>query len=318
MNPNFAHPTATGSWRDIRQQVKPRTMPAEGRRRLVVATLRPVAVVALAAALGWGVIAVTAELRETPRTVAALLNPPVLRHTDGVLGAAWLARALALPKNAALTSLDLAQLQRRLLASGQVRAATLTKNFPATLTVSLTERSPVARVIAPDGALLLVARDGVAYLGEGYPPALTESLPWVEGAPAAQAGAPLAGAEAVAELLATAQLEAPQLYEGWRAVSLARLTSDGELVVRTAAGPRAVFNVRDTFRGQLAELDHVWDRLAALPQPPEAINLALGRDVVVTPGSLLLAAAAPVSARAARPAPDASPFVRVYKILPSN
>ena len=63
--------------------------------------------------------------------------------------------------------------------------ATLTRSFPDRLIVTLTERTPVARVMADvDGEprALLVAKDGVMFAGEGHDPIAVAALPLIEGA----------------------------------------------------------------------------------------------------------------------------------------
>jgi len=222
--------------------------------------------------------------------------PPVrelLLSTDGVLDRAWLARALALPKNATLMDLDLGQLRARLLASGQARTAAIIRKFPSALAVSISERSPVARLLTPAGGdtppMLLVARDGVAYDGAGYNPAMVDSLPCLEGVNLARRGggfAPIEGMDTVADLLSRAQLDAEPIYRTWQTVSLARLASDGEIDVLTRDGLKVIFGTQEPFFRQLAKLDLLLDAAAGKPdQVVREINLSLGGQVSVAIGA---------------------------------
>jgi hypothetical protein len=133
---------------------------------------------------------------------------------------------------------------------------------------------------------LLVARDGVVYDGKNYNPALLNTLPWLDGVKLVHAGdgfVPIDGMDTVADLLATAHNQAEPLYRTFEVVSLARLASDGELVVRSTDIPEITFNTRDDFFRQLARLDYVLDLARAQPDKPlKSVNLANGLQVPVT------------------------------------
>ncbi|HWA88097.1 MAG TPA: FtsQ-type POTRA domain-containing protein, partial [Opitutus sp.] len=281
------------SWREIPQQVKPRAMSPEGRRRAVWSAVKTVTAIAVAGGLAWSGAQVVAMLQGNAKKIAAAgeARPvkDVVLITDGVLDQAWLGRTLALPKGATLMQLDLYQLRARLTASGQVRAATLARTFPATLTVTLTENSPVARVMAQEAGepphMLLVARDGTVFAGEGFDPAMVETLPWLDGVALTRKGAgfaPIAGMEKAADLLGKAKLEAEHLYRSWQVVSLAQLASDRQIVVQTRDGTKIVFGTAADFFPQLARLDALLDAARAkTSEPIREINLAVGPEVPV-------------------------------------
>lgn len=283
-------PTAR-SWRDIPQPVKPRAMSREGKWRLTTSFLRTCGVAAVLGGVAWGTWEVVRALQEnpskTPESAKALPVSNLELTTDGVLRPEWLARTLALPKNASLMELDLQALRTRLFASGQVTAANLSKKLPHTLRAQVAERSPIARVRASlrgEEKTLLVARDGVVFEGEGYAEDTLALLPWLDGVKLARADnrfLPLDGIGVVADLLARARLDAAHLYRTWDVVSLARLASDNEIVVRTKPGPQVVFAANGDFFQQLAKLDYQWDAFVAMPSPPAKIDLSLGREVSV-------------------------------------
>lgn len=265
-----------------------------GRRRALGKALRVAGAAAALALAAWGTWQVVETLKQgPPQDVAPRLGPPEF-VTDGVLDKAWLARTLALPKDASLVNLDLGRLRTRLLADPQVAAASLTRQFPATLVVHLTERQPVARVSVQVGYAepkpYLVARDGAVYVGSGYAASVVGSLPWLDGVKLARSGsgfAPIAGMQTVAGLLSQAQLNADWLYRTWRVVSLARLASDSEIEVRTVDGLKVTFGAQedtpDYFLRQLARLDKILDTVKGAPAAPPitAINLAFGAQVPV-------------------------------------
>jgi cell division protein FtsQ len=313
-------PTAR-TWRDIPQPVKPRAMSREGKWRLTTSVLRVAGAVAVVGCTAWGAWEVTRTLQENPRTMPAAAKVVAVKHlelkTDGVLSNEWLARTLVLPKNVSLMELDLQGLRRRLLASGQVNAASLTKSFPDTLKVQVGERSPVVRVMAEWRGVqtaLLVARDGVVFDGVGFDPALLATLPWLDGVKLVRTGdrfEPIERMGVVADLLGRARLDAEHLYRTWQVVSLARLQSDGEVEVRTKAGTALVFGANGDFFQQLAKLDYQWDAFANMPTPPAKIDLSLGREVSVAfrPAGLVTIGTAPAGpAKAAATAPAHSFF----------
>ena len=270
-------------------------MSGGGRRRWLMASLRVATVSALVMTVGWGAWQTVQVMRHGPGKIPAVVNTvpvkDVLLVTDGVLDHPWVVSTLGLPKGVSLLELNLQKLRDRLMASGQVRTATLTLNFPETLAVTISERSPVGRIKAafPDGLHqeLLIARDGVVFKGTDFDPTMIETLPWLEGFTLARQGngfLPIAGMEAVAELLAKAKLEAEERYRTWEIVSLARLATDGEIEVRTQAGTRIIFGTRDDYFRQLGRLDFTLDDLAKKNpgKIPAEINLAFGAQVPVT------------------------------------
>jgi len=288
------------TWRDIPQNVTPRAMSRVARRRQWVRRLRWVGFGAGVVALCVGVLAVARMLAEGDFQLARASNAEPLREvvlrTDGVLDQAWIMRRLGLAPEATLIDLDLAALRERLLADRQVITATLTRKFPATLEVSLSERAPVARINVrsggPEAAARpqLVARDGVVYPGSGYDARLLAELPWLggvklrrlaSGTGGAAEFAPIFGMPLVAELLATARNEAPALYKTWRVVSLARLESDAEIEVKTDTIDRIIFNARESagFLRQVAQLDLLLDSVQPGAGAISEINLAIGRMV---------------------------------------
>lgn len=297
-----------------------------GRWRLYAGGMRVALVVIIAGAMAWGVWKVVGALQGNPAAIPAEARTPVRAPeliTDGTHTSEWLARTLALPEHATLMELDLESLRSRLLDDGQVLTARLTRHFPDRLVVQLTERVPVARAMAEWAGRrfpLLVARDGTIFPGEGFRDEFLAALPWLDGVSLARRGdgfAPISGMQAVADLLAKAQLEAPHLYRTWNVVSLSRYEADGELEVRTSDGTTIVFNTAHLFLPQLARLDYMWAKLAGLSAGPMRIDLSLGREVPVRmelPAARLEAPAATAKSGQGR-APTAQP---AFSITPTS
>lgn len=262
-----------------------------GRRRMWLTMGRVVGGTVLVAVLAASIFIFSDFFRDQPHRISAAVDAVPVKdialRTDGVLDQAWVQRTLALPKQAALMDLDLKQLQARLLSDPQVITATLTRQFPATLEVSLTERSPVALVNAQIGKeapqTLMVARDGVIFAGTGFNRAVLEQLPFLDGVRLIRDDGrflPVAGMSQVADLLATARNEAPHLYREWRVVSLAKLDREGEIIVHATNVEKIVFSTRspDDFLHQIAQLDVLIDTTQARTDTPiKEIDLAVGR-----------------------------------------
>ncbi len=284
------------TWREIPQQVRPRAMSPEGRRRMMMRVVRGATGLLVLGLVAWGAWQVSAVLRDPsslPESAKSDRIRSLVLVTDGVLDKGWLARTLAIPGDATLMGTDLMELRSRVLADSQVSAATVIRNFPDTLTVRVSERSPVARVMAqPDGGkatMLLVSRDGVSFAGTGFDPAMVASLPWLDGVRLVRQGrgmAPIDGMPAVADLLASAKLEAEGLYRNWLVVSMARLGSDGEIEVHTRDGMRVIFGTREDYLRQIARLDLLMDDASSDPtRPLRMVNLSLGAQVPVAYGT---------------------------------
>jgi hypothetical protein len=280
--------TSARSWRDIPQEIAPRAMSREGRKRVTYGTVKTIAATIVLAAMAAGAFEIWRTWKATPELLAAPIDSQPVKtitvQSDGVLGQAWVERVLALPRGIGLMELDLYALRTRLMASGQVASAVLTREFPDTLRVVLAERSPLVRLRAQIGGEpardFLVARDGTVFVGEGFPAGITGSLPWLKGVRLVREGAgfqPLSGIDRVGDLLVTAMDNAPRLYRNWEVVSLERMTTDGEIVVTATNVNEIIFGLREDFFSQIARLDLILEHpRAASDQPLRSINLAVG------------------------------------------
>lgn len=292
MNRNATPLAAARCWRDIPQEVAPRSMSRAGRHRLTMGFVKWGILVVVLAITAWAGFELFEIWQHNPTKLAAPVKSEPLRtitvNTDGVLDLAWIERTLRLPKGVTLMELNLEKMQGDLLADGQVKSVVLTRRFPDSLVASLQERSPVGRLRAAeasgDAVDLLVARDGVVFRGTNLAESLVTSLPWLDGVTLQRSGSgfvPISGMEVVADLLATAQGYVPRLYRTWRIISLERLPNDGEIVVKTSDAMEIVFGLRDDFFKQVALLDAVLDEERFQPQRRVAtINLTFGKSQV--------------------------------------
>ena len=72
------------SWRDIPQQVSPRTMSSEGRRRVMMSVLKGAGIVTVLAGLVWGGVEVAATFRETPSKSAEAMQAGACGFSTGL------------------------------------------------------------------------------------------------------------------------------------------------------------------------------------------------------------------------------------------
>lgn len=284
--------TPARSWRDIPQEIEPRRMSRVGRRRLNMGFVRTAAMVIALGAIGWGGYEIWRTLQQDPqRLTAGNESRPVEvinLQSNGVLDDTWLTETLAIEPATGLMELDLYALRSRLTASGQVRTAVLVREFPATLNVTLEERSPVVRMKAkldgPEPRTFFVAQDGTVYHGHGYGVKLMRSLPWLGGVRLRREGngfEPLEGIPQLADLLATARGGVPDVFATWRVVSLERLSADGQILVQSTQVPEIIFGVREDFYSQIARLDLILDEASRRTTAPlRSIDLSVGPSQV--------------------------------------
>ncbi len=308
---------STRSWRDIPQQVKPRTMGREGKKRLVLGVGHIVGVLLLVAVSAWGVYELVHLWGTNPARITSPTKGVPVRdftvRTDGVLDKTWVQRTLDLPKSASLMELDLIKLKGRLEESRQVSKAVIERRFPDILVVTLQERTPVARIMAQIGdaspVVFVVARDGTVYSGFGYNVEMTDAFPFIDGVKLVREGAGFArieGMDVVADLLGTAQVSAPVLYRSFRVVSLARFGLDRTLLVKSAEVEAITFgSSQDSFYKQLARLDYIIaeTRRQNAPGQLKSVNLSIGDKQV------------PISFESPKPvsAPQRSPGLNFFR-----
>lgn len=227
---------------------------------------------------------VKAPVKDTPLKTIAV-------RSNGVLDQAWVARTLALPKTIDMMELNLTALRERLLDNPQVRVATLARQFPDTLAITLEERFPVARILIqqPDGQRdeLLVSTDGTVYAGANYAPETLASLAYladvtlIRTAPNAHQYLPLNGIDHVARLIDAARTNTPDHYATWRSISLQRYDEDRVLIVNTSRSAQIIFGIRDEFINQIARLDYMLEDLSRNATPGRGairtIDLSVGQ-----------------------------------------
>lgn len=290
------------SWRELAGHGRKRRIPSrEARRRQRIRRLRALIVAGLGLALavggGYGVwwwLEAPAEGgagtsggggEKEARAKGVPIRRITLR-TDGVLPERWVASVLDLKPGLGLMDVDIHELKARMEEAGQVKSASVERVFPDELNVRIEERTPLLRLRTEnaDGERRerIVARDGTVYEGIGYPEAALRNLPYL--VPYRNPDGdyfPLSGIGRVAELLELAREEMPDLYRGWRVVSLEDYSGDPDLPwqiieIRSRLVPRILFSASGDFGRQLDRLDYILEEVRKRGNPEmEQIDLSL-------------------------------------------
>lgn len=222
----------------------------------------------------WAIIAF--KHREEPIQIATPSKPVgrVLFNTNGVLPSSWLGSVIELRRDTTMMEIDIHAMKQQLEAHGQVKSASVERQFPDALKIDLKEHEPVLRMrvmgAEEQPELRIVSREGTIYEGVGYPQATLRKLPYVVPYRHPEGGfRPLRGIDKVANLLETARRTQPNFYKTWQLVSLEHYSGDPELPgqvieVRTSMVPRIIFGFNTDFAQQLDRLavvlNYVQDR----------------------------------------------------------
>lgn len=260
------------SWREVCRRGKSNALTPEARRRKLTMLARNIGIAsATISIMALGGLLYYLHTTQ-PATVKISGSGQPLRQlyfdTDGVLDQTWLQETLKLPKNAGLLDIDIYELDEKLEADSQVRAATVRRSFPDGLVVNVNEYQPVMRVMVrdPEGTLsaMLVADNGEVYTGKGYAAETLKRLPYVAGVQLHEVEgeiSPIDGVPVVAELLQAARIMVPSLYADWRVVKLDRFDDRvaapwSVIIVQTRSHGEILFAPKN-FEEQLMQLDNI-------------------------------------------------------------
>jgi cell division septal protein FtsQ len=242
--------------------------------------------------IAWGVIAF--KNRKEPIQISTPSKPveKVIYDTNGVLPSSWLGTVIELRRDTTMMEIDIYTIKQQLEAHGQVKSASVERQFPNALKIEIKEQEPVMRmrVMSSSGRpeLRIVSREGTIYKGVGYPKATLSQLPYLVPYRHPEGGVkPLRGIDKVADLLEVTRRTQPSFYKTWQLVSLDHYSGDPELPgqvieVRTSMVPRIIFGFNTSFEQQLDRLTVVLNYVQSRGNPAiKRIDLSLPGSAAV-------------------------------------
>ena len=222
------------SWQKLKPKSsrRPSTVPAFKKRMGMLARLSALLVILVLAGLGFAWMEKIAHQDSGPLdlTGPGTSIKKVKFSSNGVLSQKWFLNWFGPLRERTLMELNINKIRADLEKENQVVSARVKRVFPATLEISLLEKSPimVLRLKVKTGGYndWLVSADGSLYLGEGYSPAQLSLLPSLA-VPSSvlhrtedgKGLKPLSEVSKVAPLLDLAQREYPAFYRDWKVVS---------------------------------------------------------------------------------------------------
>lgn len=248
--------------------------------------------VLLISAVVWAIVAF--KEREEPIQITTPSKPveKVLFDTDGVLPPSWLGTVVELRRDTAMMEIDIHTMKQQLEAHGQVKSASIERQFPNALKIDLKEHEPVLRmrVMGVNGRaeVRIISREGTIYKGIGYPRAALNRLPFVLPYQHSEGGIlPMRGIGQVAELLEETRRKQSNFYKTWKLVSLKHYSGNSEfpgqvIEVRTSMVPRIIFGFNTSFAQQLDRLAVILNYVQSRGNPAiKRIDLTLPKDAAV-------------------------------------
>jgi hypothetical protein len=216
----------------------------------------------------------------------------VLFDTNGVLPPSWLGTVVELRRDTAMMEIDIHTMKQQLEAHGQVKSASIERQFPNALKIDLKEHEPVLRMrvmgVNDRAEVRIISREGTIYKGIGYPRATLNRLPFVLPYQHSEGGIlPMRGIGQVAELLEETRRKQSNFYKTWKLVSLKHYSGNpdfpGQVIeVRTSMVPRIIFGFNTSFAQQLDRLAVIFNYVQSRGNPPiKRIDLTLPKDAAV-------------------------------------
>ena len=243
-------------------------------------------------AVVWAIVALYE--REEPIQITTPSKPveKILFDTNGVLPASWLGTVVELRRDTAMMEIDIHTMKQQLEAHGQVKSASIERQFPNALKIDINEHEPVLRMLVmganEQAGVRIISREGTIYKGIGYPRATLDKLPFVLPYQHPEGGiSPMRGIGQVAELLEETRHTQSNFYKTWKLGSLKHYSGNPELPgqvieVRSSKLPRIIFGFNTSFAQQLDRLAVILNYVQSRGNPViKRIDLTLPKDAAV-------------------------------------
>jgi len=174
-------------WRQIHQQLfSPAITPVAHRRRRF-ATLKRLGLIFGSLTLILGLVGTVIYLKKHSATFAPYAEQnhktQIAFFSDGQLGSAYFKKHFPNLQTKGLLTIDIAKVQSKLLNNPQILSATVEREFPSTLKVTLRERKPLARIklkLNKKVDTFYLGADGAFFTSKNYQ--APNTLPYIQNA----------------------------------------------------------------------------------------------------------------------------------------
>ncbi|MEE2988715.1 MAG: FtsQ-type POTRA domain-containing protein [Verrucomicrobiota bacterium] len=240
----------------------------------------------------WAIIAFNEREGSIQITTPSKPVEKILFDSDGALPASWLRNVVELRRDTAMMEIDIHTMKQQLEAHGQVKSASIERQFPNALKIDLKEHEPVLRIRVMGAneqtEVRIISREGTIYKGIGYTRATLNKLPFVLPYQHPEGGiSPMRGIDQVAELLEETRQAQPNFYKTWKLVSLKHYSGNPELPgqvieIRSSMVPRIIFGLNNSFAQQIDRLAVILNYVQSRGNPAiKRIDLTLPKDAAV-------------------------------------
>ena len=240
----------------------------------------------------WAIVALNERGETIQITTPSKPVEKILFDTNGVLPASWLGTVVELRRDTAMMEIDIHTMKQQLEAHGQVKSASIERQFPNALKIDIKEHEPVLRMRVmganEQAEVRIISREGTINKGIGYPRATLDKLPFVLPYQHPEGGiSPMRGIGQVAELLEETRHTQSNFYKTWKLVSLKHYSGNPELPgqvieVRSSMVPRIIFGFNTSFAQQLDRLAVILNYVQSRGNPAiTRIDLTLPKDAAV-------------------------------------
>ncbi len=229
-------------------------------------------------------------------TIQKAITPAteVLKETsfssDGIISETWFLRNGFFPEAKNLADIDIVLLRKNFEKLRQIKSAEIKKIYPDKISITISERQPIARVAVArqkDLTIYAIASDGVFYEPICMETENFEKLLWLAGVPLVEVSnklEPFTKAKELEAFLLLSKNTLPKNYETWESVNVSEISSITLplIMVTTKSGLKIIFHINN-LEFQLKKLEYVlrfYDEDAL--QKIEKIDLSLRTQAIIT------------------------------------
>ena len=260
------------NWRSIKQTAGRQAVSTIARKRRLVAHAKLCSIILIILFMAGG-IAYSVHFFRSYENQIVLAGPsdPVRRivfQSNGELDYQWFEHNLPWPQDKTIMEIDIFAIKQLLEKKGQIASAVVTRKFPDELMIEIIERDPILRARVPgengNTEEVYVARDGTVYFHENYEKTKKKHLPYLGGVRFKEEDdriLSLPGMDIISQLLDTARLNYPSIFQSWRVVSCDQFDGlnefSGEIIKIRSSNVREIIFTPLDFNRQLDQLARI-------------------------------------------------------------